>query len=135
MAVGDVGHVHLAVERQHVVLAHGEEVDVADDDHLVVFLLEEGVGEHLVRVLRVATGEDLHGLGHAHGGLLQALSVSILAEQGEDALVVFCEFVESLAELCLWIHEREWYMMFLLSIGWQEAVSCAYYFRMMLALL
>ena len=34
VAVRDVGHVGLAVEGQHVVLAEGEKVDILDDDHL-----------------------------------------------------------------------------------------------------
>ena len=69
VAVGDVGHMSLAVEGNHVVLAHREEVDVFDNDHLVVFLFEECVGEHLVRVLRVAACKNLHGLCSAHGCL------------------------------------------------------------------
>ena len=36
LAVGEVGHVGLAEERQQVVLAHREDVDVLDDHHLVV---------------------------------------------------------------------------------------------------
>ena len=31
-----IGHVHFAVERQHVVLAEAEELDILDDHHLVV---------------------------------------------------------------------------------------------------
>ena len=47
IAVRDVGYVGLAIERQHVVFAEGEEVDVLDDDHLGIVLLKEGIGEHL----------------------------------------------------------------------------------------
>ena len=43
VSVGDVCHVSLAIEWQHVVFAHREEVDVLDDDHLVVFLGKECV--------------------------------------------------------------------------------------------
>src|SRR5712691_6551077 len=35
-AVRDVGYVHLAEERQHVVLTQTKHFDVFDDDHLVV---------------------------------------------------------------------------------------------------
>ena len=68
--VRNVSHMHFSVERQHVVFAHREEVDVLDNDHLVVFLLKESVGKHLSRVLSVATGKYLHGLCHSHGRLL-----------------------------------------------------------------
>jgi hypothetical protein len=35
--------VHLAEERQHVVLAEAENVNVAHNHHLVVLLVEDGV--------------------------------------------------------------------------------------------
>ena len=38
IAIWDIGHVGFAVEWQHMVLAHGIEIDVLDDDHLVVIL-------------------------------------------------------------------------------------------------
>jgi len=38
---GDIGHMHLAKERQHVMLAEREYLDVLDDDHLVVVLVKE----------------------------------------------------------------------------------------------
>ena len=38
-----------AEERQQVVLAHGVELDVFDDDHLVVIDVEERVDEALPR--------------------------------------------------------------------------------------
>src|SRR6202034_1514910 len=35
-SIRDVGYVHLAEERQHMMLAEAEHFDVFDDDHLVV---------------------------------------------------------------------------------------------------
>ena len=86
--VGDVPHVRLAEEGQHVMLAHGVEVDVLDDDHLPVILREHGRAEYLFRILRVALREELHGLGHAVGRLEQALAASILAQQLDYRLVM-----------------------------------------------
>ena len=40
LSVGDVCHVYLAIEGQHVVFAKGIEIDVSHDDHLAVVLVE-----------------------------------------------------------------------------------------------
>ena len=45
----------LAIERQHVVLAHGEEVDIFYDDHLTVFFFEFCSPQHLFRVNFITT--------------------------------------------------------------------------------
>ncbi len=131
VAVGDVGDVHLSIKRQHVMFAQGEEIDVPDDDHLVVFLLKEGFSERLVWVLRVASGEDLHGFRNAEGCLLQSFALGILSQQGENALVMCCEFIESFAKLCLWIHVID--VLFGCIVG--ENVPRPCHFRMMQALL
>ena len=56
LAVRDVGYVRLAEERQQVVLAHGVELDVLDDDHLVVVDVEEGFVEDGVDVHAYSRG-------------------------------------------------------------------------------
>ena len=56
LALGNVGHVGLAEEGQEVVLAEAEDVDVADDHHLVVLDGEERLVEELVGVLRGSPG-------------------------------------------------------------------------------
>ena len=76
--------------------AEGEEVDVLHDDHLRVVFLEEGIGEHLVGIHLVASGEHLHRLCHAHGGLHQALALRVLAQEGQDLLVVVGQLFKSL---------------------------------------
>ena len=43
VAVGDIGHMHLAVKGYHVVFAEREEIDVFDDNHLRVVFLEESL--------------------------------------------------------------------------------------------
>ena len=79
VSVGNVGHMSLAVEGQHVVFAEGEEVDVLDDDHLRVVLLEECASEYLMGILGVALREKLHGLGYTHRGLEQSLAGGVFA--------------------------------------------------------
>ncbi len=66
LAVRDIGNMHLAIERKHVVLAHREEINIFHDDHLVVFLFEEGIGQYLVCILCIATSQYLHSLGYSH---------------------------------------------------------------------
>ncbi len=52
LAVGHVGDVRLAEEGKQVMLAHGEELDVLDDDHLVVVDVEESFVEDVGDVHR-----------------------------------------------------------------------------------
>ena len=69
----------LAIKGQHMVFTEGEHVDVLYDDHLVVFLGEECIAQHLMRILLIAPREHLHGHCHAHRCLLKSLSVRVLA--------------------------------------------------------
>ena len=84
----------LAVERQHMVLAHREEVYVLHDNHLVVLFLEKSIREHLVRVLLIAPCEHFHGLSHSHRSLLQAITRRVFAEQSEHFVVSLCQLLE-----------------------------------------
>jgi len=80
LAVGDVGDVHLAEKRQHVVLAHAEHFDVFDDHHLIVIDGEERVVDDVGGLLGVAVGEVLHGLDDALRGVDEAFARGILAD-------------------------------------------------------
>ena len=62
-------------------LAHGEEINVFDDDHLIVFLIKQRIEKHLLGVLCVSSCQHLHGFCHAHGGLLQAFALWVFAEK------------------------------------------------------
>ena len=104
VTIGDVGHMCLAVKGQDMVLAHREEVYVFHDDHLVIFLLKQGIGQHFVRILAVSPGEYLHGLGHAHGSFLQSLPSRILSQQCQYFAIMRCQGIESLAILCFCFH-------------------------------
>ena len=80
VSVGDVCHVSLAVEWQHVVFAHREEVNVLDDNHLVVFLSKKCVSQNLVRVLCVSACKHLHGFCHSHWCLDESLTLRVFAQ-------------------------------------------------------
>lgn len=81
------GDTHLADKGDEVVLAEALDVDVLDDDHLVVALVEEGVVDEVADVDVVATGEEEEGVCIAGGRVDEALAVGVLAdalEQGAD---------------------------------------------------
>ncbi len=78
LAVRNVPHVGLTDERQHVVLAHGVQLDVLHHDHLPVLGREQGIVHHLLQRLLVATGEKGHGLGGARGGVLDAGPIDVV---------------------------------------------------------
>ena len=67
LPVGNVRHVHLAEERQHVMLAQAEYLDIFDDHHFVIAYGEEGVLEHGVGILLVALGKKLEGVVDSFG--------------------------------------------------------------------
>ena len=83
----------LADERQHVVLAQGEEFDVLDDDHLVVRLVEDGRLHDGGAVLPIPLCQELPGLRHPFRRLDESLPLRILSEQFQDGLYMRCEFI------------------------------------------
>ena len=91
LVVRNVGHVGLAVERQHVVLAHRVHLDVLDENHLVVGLLEEGLAQDVLRVEGVPVHQELVGPGDTLGGVGEALPVFVFAQNVEDGLNVPAE--------------------------------------------
>ena len=93
---GNIRHMGLADERQHVVLAQGEQLDVLHNDHVVVRLLEEGALDNGFSVLEIALGEELHGLGHTLRRFLQAFAGGVLSQQAQDGLNVGGNLLRSL---------------------------------------
>jgi len=79
-SVGDVGYVDFAEEREQVVLAEAEHFHIFDDDHLVIFFVEERALEEGFGVLLVALGEELHGFVDAFGSRGEAFAIGIFAE-------------------------------------------------------
>src|SRR5580700_86640 len=64
-AFWDIGDVHFAEKRQHVMLAEAEHLNVFDDDHFVVADREKGTFKQGFGVFLVALSEKLHGFGDA----------------------------------------------------------------------
>ena len=106
-APGHVGDVRRAEEGQHVMLAEAEEGYLPDEDHLVVLLVEERVGNGLARVQPVALGQETQRAGHAPrcldepgtGGILTQLTQQRLDELGQGVL---CEVVADRGHGSIW---------------------------------
>jgi hypothetical protein len=81
LAVRDISYMHLAIERKHVVLAHREEINIFHDDHLVVFLFEEGIGQYLVCILCIATSQYLHSLGYSHRCFYKSFTFRVFSQE------------------------------------------------------
>ena len=58
------------------------ELDVLDDHHVVVVLVENRAVEQGLDVLPVAAREELQGFGDAVGRPQQALPVGVFADEG-----------------------------------------------------
>src|SRR5438445_5407241 len=71
-AVRNVGHVHLSEERQHVVLAEAEHLDVFDDHHFVIGNREESAFQEGFGVLVIAPGEKVESFVNPLGGAKEA---------------------------------------------------------------
>ncbi len=95
LAGRDVGNMGLADERQHMVLAQRVQLDVLDDHHLVVVGVEQCAVDDLVQRLVIAVAEKLHGLGGALRCALEAITLRLLSQVGEDVEVVFRQFFQA----------------------------------------
>lgn len=95
--VRDVANVHLARKRYEVVLAQAGDINVLDDDHLVVILVEDGVVDDIPNVLPVALGEGHDRFGVAFGRVEEARSVWVFADGLEDGLDCVLDLVETLS--------------------------------------
>ena len=59
----------LAIEREHVMLAHRVEIDILHYDHVVVGLMEKCLLEYRLRILAITLCKELHSLSHAERSL------------------------------------------------------------------
>mmetsp|Transcript_1386 Transcript_1386/g.3030 ORF Transcript_1386/g.3030 Transcript_1386/m.3030 type:complete len:228 (-) Transcript_1386:134-817(-) len=80
LAPREVGDVCSPVERDKMMLAHAEELDVAKHDHLVRVLCEYRLVEHRVQILLVPLGEEAHCLDIPGGCLDEALARGVLPQ-------------------------------------------------------
>lgn len=92
----NIGNVCFPVERQHVVLAEGVELDVLDDYHVAVILFEAGGEQNVARILIVSLRQKRHGFGHPLRGLEQTLAGDILSQQFQNGFVVFLQLFDRL---------------------------------------
>ena len=76
---------NLAEKRQHVVLAHAEELDVLHDHHLVVFHFVDGAVDDLADIRAVAARQKTQRLFDALGRAHQAFALGVFAERFNDA--------------------------------------------------
>src|SRR5262245_29322963 len=67
--VGQIADVNFSVERQQMMLAHAEEIDVLYDNHLIVFNWEKRTVQEVIDVAVIALGHEAEGLGHSLGSL------------------------------------------------------------------
>ena len=108
-AVGDVGDVYFAEERQHVMFAEAEHFYVFDDDHFVVGDGEERAFEQGFGVFGVAAGEELHGFVDALGSSLQAFAVRVFAEADEHFLDEVFESGAGQGGRIFYLFSRGWF--------------------------
>ena len=76
-------------------------------------------------ILRVATGEHLHGFCHSHGGLLQTVALRVFTQQGDDIFIMSRKAVNTLADENFGFN----HFLFLLS-GCQAYCTVIFPFRM-----
>ena len=80
LALGNVGDVALAEERQQVVLAQAVEVDVLHDQHLVIIDREERVVEHRVDIGGITVGQEPKRLLHSLRRVDQPLTRRVFSQ-------------------------------------------------------
>lgn len=83
--VGNIGHMHLAEEWKHMVLAKAEHFDVFDDDHFIVGHREERFFQHGFGIFFVALCEELVGVVDPFRSAIEAFARRIFA-QSDDYL-------------------------------------------------
>ena len=71
---------HLAKERQHMVLAQAEHLDVFHDHHLVICDRKQSLTEQSLGIFLVASREELIGLLDALRRASKSLAIWVLAE-------------------------------------------------------
>src|SRR5579864_9375670 len=82
-AVRNVSHVHLSEERQHVVLAEAEHLDVFHDHHFVIRDGEERALQERFGVFVIAPGEEVESFVNPLGCAKETFAHGILAQTHE----------------------------------------------------
>ena len=102
-SVGDVRHVCLAEERQHVVFAQRVELDIFYHHHLLVIFLKQCRPKYGFGVFFVSFGQELQRLAYTVRRALQSFAFGIFAQQAERRFYAlryligyFCRWVKCL---------------------------------------
>ena len=103
IAVGNIGHMGLSIERQQVMLAHGVQLNILDNHHLTVVFLEHRRTQNLGSVHMVTLCQELHALGHPFRGLEQSLAFRILPQQAQHFLIMYSKFLSDLRIVFLYL--------------------------------
>src|SRR3979411_3197457 len=74
----------LAEERKQMMLAHGEELNVLHNHHLVIVNVEERIVENVRDIHRVTACKELHGLLHAFRCAHQPIARGVFADAYEQ---------------------------------------------------
>ena len=69
-----------AEKRQHMMFAHAEKFDVANNDHVVRFRIEQRAVDHFSQILPITAGQELQTLFHPFGSVTQSFTGGILAD-------------------------------------------------------
>jgi hypothetical protein len=81
--IGNVCHMTLAVERQQVVLAQAEKINVPHHHHLIVLDCEQRAVKHIVDILKIPFREKTKSLVDAIRRFLQSVSGRILSKRNQ----------------------------------------------------
>ena len=87
-----IGNVSLAVKRQEMMLAHGIELNVFYQNHLLIFFLEHGALENCHRVNLVTVHQELHAFGHPFRSFKETFPGWVFSQQTEYVLVMLRQF-------------------------------------------
>ena len=90
--VGNIGDVAFAVERQEMVFAQAEEVDIPDHHHLVIFDREQSAVQDLVHIFEIPFGQEAKGLINALRGSQQSLAGRIFSKGKQNLFHKVAQF-------------------------------------------
>src|SRR5919109_4836076 len=82
--VGQISHMAFAEEREHVMLAETEQIDILDEDHLVIGFGIESTVEPFFHILMVPTGEESKRSFYTRRRFLQPLPLWIFTKLSQQ---------------------------------------------------
>jgi hypothetical protein len=86
---------YLSSERNHVVLAKREDINILDNHQLIMVLVEDGAIHQVPHILLVTLGEVKHSFGISHWGFAETLPFWIFSNAFQDRSDSSRELVKS----------------------------------------